>query len=126
LIGCLIHKRISTLASRFPGRTLEKLEREKNPMNSTPIHELYLAAGVALSLILPLMASALAPKDSGESRPWLRTVWAGQGLLAFGGLLIVFSPLHPGYGLGVAVASCSVFGVLLHRQLRRKERIACS
>ena len=87
-------------------------------MNTTPIHELYLAGVVALCLILPFMATALAPKNSVQPKPWLRTVWKGQALGGIGGLLIIFSPLHPAYGLGIAAASCAFFGWILHRQLR--------
>jgi hypothetical protein len=87
-------------------------------MNTTPIHELYLSGIIALCLVLPLMAGAWAPRDSTGRKPWLRTVWAGQAFGALGALLVIFSPLHPAYGLGVAVVSCVIFGWLLRRQLR--------
>ena len=89
-------------------------------MNNTPIHELCLAGIVALSLVLPLMAGALAPKASTGRKPWLRTVWAGQIFGALGALAAIFSPLHPACGLGVAVAGCVFFGWLLVRQLHAR------
>ena len=95
-------------------------------MNTTPIHELYLAGIVALSLVLPLMASALAPKNPGGSRPWLRIVWVGQTLGGVGGLLVIFSPFHPSIGLMIAVASSAVCGWLLHRQLLPSQAAASS
>lgn len=87
-------------------------------MNSTPIHELSLAGVVVLCLVLPLLASALTTGNPAGPKPWLRTVWVGQALAALGGLLIIFSPLHPACGLSLAAASCVLFGWLLHRQLR--------
>lgn len=86
-------------------------------MNTDPVHEFYLAGIVALCLILPLMASAWAPRHAPGPRPWLRTVWAGQALCAVGGLLVIFSSLHPAFGLGIALAGCAIFGRRLHRQL---------
>ena len=91
-------------------------------MNARPLHELYLAVIVVLSFILPLMANALAPKKSGGAKPWLRTVWAGQVLGAVGGLLVIFSPLHPACGLAVAIASCVIFGWLLRRASHKTAR----
>jgi hypothetical protein len=87
-------------------------------MNNTPLHELCLAGIVLLSLVLPWMASALAPRNFIGPNPWLRTVWAGQAFGALGGLLVIFSPLHPAWGLASAVVSCALFGWLLRRQLR--------
>ena len=55
-------------------------------MNTTPMHELYLAAIVTRSLILPLTARAAAP-----GKPWMPAVWAGQMVGALGGLLVIFS-----------------------------------
>ena len=87
-------------------------------MNTDPVHELYLAGVAALSLILPFMAKALGLVNAVGPKPWLRTVWTGQVFGAVGGLLIIFSPLHPAYGLGLAAASCALFGALLRRQVR--------
>jgi hypothetical protein len=87
-------------------------------MNTTPVHELYLAGVAGLSLILPFVAKALGPVNAAGPKPWLRTVWTGQALGALGGLLIIFSPLYPAYGLGLAAASCALFGASLRRQVR--------
>ena len=90
-------------------------------MNTTPLHELYLAAIVTLSLVLPLMAGALAPKKPANAKPWMRTVWAGQVLGAFGAALAICLPLHPAFGLAVAIAGCAICGRLLRQQLRSAE-----
>jgi hypothetical protein len=87
-------------------------------MNSTPLHELCLAGIVLLSVVLPFMASALAPRNSAGPKPWMRILWTGQAFGAVGGLLVIFSPLHPAWGLASAVVSCAVCGWLLRRQLR--------
>jgi len=87
-------------------------------MNNTPLHELCLAGIVLLGLVLPLVASALAPRNSAGPKPWMRTVWTGQAFGAIGGSLVIFSPLHPASGLAAAVVSCALFGWLLRRQLR--------
>jgi hypothetical protein len=87
-------------------------------MNTTPSHELCMAGIVLLSLVLPLLASALAPKKSVGAKPWMRTVWTGQAFGAVCGLVIIFSPLHPASGLGAAIVGCTFFGWLLQRQLR--------
>ena len=87
-------------------------------MNSTPLHELCLAGIVLLSLVLPFMASALARRNAAVSKPFVRTVWMGQAFGAVGGLLVIFSPLHPAWGLASAIVSCTLFGWLLRRQLR--------
>jgi hypothetical protein len=87
-------------------------------MNNTPLHDLCLAGIVLLSLVLPFMASALARRKSAGPKPWMRTVWTGQAFGAVGGLLVIFSPLHPAWGFATAVVSCALFGWLLRRQLR--------
>ncbi|HZJ13750.1 MAG TPA: hypothetical protein VFD27_01805 [Chthoniobacteraceae bacterium] len=87
-------------------------------MNSTPLHELCLAGIVLLSLVLPFMASALARRNAAVPKPFVRTVWMGQAFGAVGGLLVIFSSLHPAWGLAAAVVSCALFGWLLRRQLR--------
>lgn len=90
-------------------------------MNTTSLYQLYLAGIIALCLVLPLMAGALPPKNSKGPKPWLRTVWFGQALVAIGALIVIASPLHPAIGLIVAAASCAFFGLKLYRQLRLEE-----
>jgi hypothetical protein len=87
-------------------------------MNTEPMHELCLAGIVALSVILPLMPVAWAPKNAPGPKPWLRTIWTGQILGSLGAVLVIWSPLHPFYGLGLAAAGCVIFGKRLHCQLR--------
>ena len=93
-----------------------------------------LAIVLPLSLVLPLMVGALAPRDAGNVLPimvgalppqedekakrWIRTVWTGQLLMAAGGLWIILLPLHPMFGFLLAVVSCVVFACKLQRQLR--------
>lgn len=93
-----------------------------------------LAIVLPLSLVLPLMAGALAPRDAGNVLPimvgalppqdegkakrWIRTVWTGQLLMAAGGLWIILMPLRPMFGFLLAVVSCVVFACKLQRPLR--------
>src|SRR5262249_9796940 len=77
-----------------------------------------LAIGLLLSIVLSFMASALAPRDTGKAKPWMRTVWTGQILIGVGGLLMLLPPLHPVFGFLFAVACCLLFAVKLRRQLR--------
>lgn len=88
-------------------------------MNTAPIHEIYLAGIVALSLVLPLMASVLAPRNATGPKFWLGTVWVGQTFLAAGALMVVLAPLHPAYGLGAGIASCAIFGSVVYAQPRQ-------
>jgi hypothetical protein len=87
-------------------------------MNSTPLHELCLAGIVLLSLVLPFLASALARRKFVDPKPWMRTVWTGQAFCAVGGLLVTFSPLHPGSALAATGVSCALLVWLLRRQLQ--------
>jgi hypothetical protein len=46
------------------------------------------------------------------------TVWAGQLLIALGGLWIVAAPSHPAYGFTLAAAACLGCWQMLRRRLR--------
>lgn len=81
------------------------------------LQTLCLAIGLLLSCVLPVMVKLMEPPGARTPRPWMRTVWKGQGFIALGGLLIVGFPAHPLLGLVVAVASCIVFAFKLRRDL---------
>jgi hypothetical protein len=83
---------------------------------------LFLSIGLLLSFVLPFTAKARTPTDTQNPKPWMRTVWAGQLLMALGGLLIICLPAHPIFGFAIAVVSCSVFTRKLRRQLPRRFR----
>ena len=70
-----------------------------------------LAAGVLLSLVLPL-AGAMGRKSQ------VRAVWAGQCLMALGGLWIIVVPRHAILGLLFAAAACLAFLPVVCRQVR--------
>src|SRR6188768_2765858 len=70
-----------------------------------------------LSFVLPFTARARAPKDDRNPRPWMRTLWMGQSLVALGGLLIICLPTYPVFGFLIAIFSCVVFTRKLRRQL---------
>jgi hypothetical protein len=93
-------------------------------MNTSPPHEICLAGIVALSLVLPLTASAIAPKPGPILKPFSRIVWAGQAMAALGGLLVIISPLHPVWGFALALVSTAVFFCCLRRKGKCNERSA--
>jgi hypothetical protein len=83
-----------------------------------PLRGFTLSGIVLLSLILPLAASSWQTAVRGGRRRYLVTVWIGQLVGAGGGVLAITSPIHPEFGLVVAVAGCLVCLPILHRQLR--------
>ena len=76
-----------------------------------------LAGVVLLSLVLPLSAARLRDQPHG-SAPNLASVWAGQAGLALAGLLILGTPIHPGWWLLMAFLSCMTCTWALHRSVR--------
>src|SRR5205809_38857 len=79
------------------------------------VQALLLSILLLLSFVLPFMAKARA-RDGRIPKPWLRTVWAGQCLMALGGLLIVCLPAQPAFGFVIALVSCAVSMRRLRRQ----------
>lgn len=76
-----------------------------------------LAGVVLLSLVLPLSAARLRDQPHG-STPNLALVWAGQAGLALAGLLILGTPIHPGWWLLAAFLACMACTRALHRSVR--------
>jgi cytochrome c biogenesis factor len=81
------------------------------------LQALCLSIGLLLSFVLPFTAKARALKDARNPKPWMRMVWAGQLLMALGGLFIIVSPAHPMFGFAIAIMSCVIFTRKLRRQL---------
>jgi hypothetical protein len=81
----------------------------------------YLAGGLLLCLVLPLLMSFRAPQDAAAMRDCMKTVWLGQALLTFAGLAVLASaPLAP-YAAAFGLVSCMACALLLLRQCR----VAC-
>jgi len=86
-------------------------------MDTEALKPFCLAACLCISLFLPFYAKAVLRKRKELRRPVIALVWAGQGCLGLGGLLIVMSPHNPFIGLAVAMTSGIVFGFLIRRQI---------
>ena len=82
-----------------------------------PIRGFSLAAVVLLSLVLPLTASAWLT-GAGGRRSYLRTVWAGQWLMAVSALWVHITPVHPEWGAIAAAIVCLAGLPILRRQMR--------
>ena len=82
-----------------------------------PIRGFSLAAGVLLSLVLPLTANAWLTGAGGRTS-YLRTVWVGQLLMAVSGLWMIVAPVHPEYGVVATVIACLACLPVLRRQMR--------
>lgn len=77
----------------------------------------YLAGGLLLCLVLPLLMSFRSPKDAAAKRSCMTTVWTGQALLALAGLAVMASPLFAPYAAGFGLVSCVACALVLRRQL---------
>jgi hypothetical protein len=66
----------------------------------------YLAAGLPLCLVLPLLMSFRGPQDAAARRSCLRVVWTGQAFLALAGLTVLASATLAPYAAAFAVVSC--------------------
>jgi hypothetical protein len=51
----------------------------------------YLAGGLLLCLVLPLMMSFRSPRNVATKRLCMKTVWTGQGLLTLAGAAVLVS-----------------------------------
>ena len=81
------------------------------------LQALCLSIRLLLSFVLPFTAKARALRDARNPMPWMRTVWAGQWLMALGGLFIIGLLAYPVFGLAIAIVSCAIFTRKLRRQL---------
>jgi hypothetical protein len=77
----------------------------------------YLAGGLLLCLVLPLLMSFRSPLDAATRRSGMKTVWAGQALLAIAGLTVL-PPLFAPYAAGYGLVSCIACTFVLLRQFR--------
>ena len=78
----------------------------------------YLAGGVLLCLVLPLMMSFRGPLDAATKKSCMKTVWAGQTLLTIAVVLVRLSAPFAPYAAAFGLASCIVCAFLLLRQFR--------
>jgi hypothetical protein len=77
-----------------------------------------LAGGLLLYLVLPLLMSFRGPPDTTARRSCLKTVWAGQLLLALAGLTVLVSPLLASYAAAFGLAGWLACAFRLLRQFR--------
>jgi hypothetical protein len=78
----------------------------------------YLAGGLLLCLVLPLLMSFRGPLDAATRKSCVRTVWTAQALLAIAGLTVLASSLLAPYAAGFGLVSCIACAFLLFRQFR--------
>lgn len=84
----------------------------------------YLAGVLFLCLVLPLMMSFRGPLDAATRKACMKTVWAGQTLLAIAGVAVLVSSTLAPYGAGFGLVSCIASAFVLLRQLRAAPRTA--
>jgi len=78
----------------------------------------YLAGGLLLCLVLPLLMSFRGPLNAATKRSCMKTVWTGQTLLTIAGLTVLASPLFAPYAAAFGLASCIACTFVLLRQFR--------
>jgi len=78
----------------------------------------YLAGLLPLCLVLPLLMSFRGPKCGQMKRLCMRTVWAGQVLLASAGLVVLFSARLAPYAAACGFVGYLYCAFLLLRHLR--------
>lgn len=99
-----------------------------------------LAIVLPLSLVLPLIVGAMAPRDAGNvlpvmvgalrpqhaesARRWMRTVWTGQILIGMAGLWIILLPNCAVFGLLFALGDLVLCAGKLRRDLRPSAGLA--
>ena len=79
----------------------------------------YLASGLLLSLVLPMMLSLRAPQNLTVRRSALSTVWCGQFLLAAAGLVILASSAAAPFAALFGALSCTACVVVLECSVGR-------
>ena len=78
----------------------------------------YLAGGVLLSLVLPLLMSFRGPLDAATRKSCMKTVWTGQILLTIAVLTVRVSSLLAPYAAGFGLGCCIACTFVLLRQFR--------
>lgn len=78
----------------------------------------YLAGGLLLCLVLPLLMSFRRPPDAAIKRSCMKIVWTGQTLLTMAGLTVLASSLLAPYAAMFGLVSCIACAFILHQQFR--------
>lgn len=77
-----------------------------------------LAGLLLVSLVLPLMLSWRASRQTASRRACLRTVWLGQTMVGIAGVAVLVSPVAAPFAMAFGAMSCIVCAAVLHWQLR--------
>jgi hypothetical protein len=78
----------------------------------------YLAGGLLLCLVLPLLISFRGPLDAATKRSCMKTVWTGQTILALAGLTVLVSPLFAPYAAAFGLVGSIACAFVLLRLFR--------
>lgn len=78
----------------------------------------YLAGGLLLCLVLPMLMSFRGPLDAATKRSCRKIVWTGQTLLAIAGLTVLTSSLLAPFAGGFGLVGCITCASLLLRRFR--------
>lgn len=78
----------------------------------------YLAGGLLLCLVLPLLVSFHGPVDMVARKSCMKTVWTGQILLTIAGLAVLASSQLAPYAAGFGLVSCIACALVLIRKFR--------
>jgi hypothetical protein len=97
---------------------LSEYEKDHYMRELTILETGYLAAGLLLSLVLPLLISFRGPVDAAARRECMKIVWTGQTLLTIAGLTVLVSPILAPYAAGLGLVGCIACAVLLLRRFQ--------
>jgi hypothetical protein len=78
----------------------------------------YLAGLLLFSLVLPLMPSVRAPRDSTSRWSCMKTIWLGQVLLSIAGVVVLASAVAALFAAVFGAVSCGACALVLDRQIR--------
>ncbi len=96
-----------------------RLIRKANDMRELTLLDTgYLAGGLLLCLVLPMVMSFRGPMDEATKRSCMKIVWPGQMLLAIAGLTLLTSSILAPYAAGFGAVSCITCASLLLGCLR--------
>jgi hypothetical protein len=84
----------------------------------------YLAGGLLLSLVLPLLASLRGPRDPSAARSCVTILCAAQLLLALAGLSVLASAALAPYAAAGGLAGWTGGAFVLRRRQARVTRVA--
>ena len=83
----------------------------------------YVAVGLLLSLVLPLLMSFRGPRNGTAKRMCMRTLWTGQLLLTLAGSIVLISAQAAPYAAAFGVLSYMAFTFVMLRQCKRAASI---